>query len=186
MKKLAVVITTFLALSASLCAQSRETEIFFAGGHSVSGGRGDTSVEQAGLRLGWRILPTPKVNLEYSIDFIPLFLVQQPQNNSYGVSFTPFNLKLNVTAVKWHPYAELGGGVLFTNNNVPFGTSKVNFTPQTGVGVQIPIRGSRNFLDLGLKYVHISNAGLTTPNPGINTIQFKIGLGRWGGLTPLP
>jgi hypothetical protein len=25
--------------------------------------------------------------------------------------------------------------------------------------------------------MHISNAGLATPNPGINTIQFRLGLG---------
>jgi hypothetical protein len=27
--------------------------------------------------------------------------------------------------------------------------------------------------------MHISNAGLTTYNPGINTIQVRIGLGRF-------
>src|SRR5947209_18287972 len=164
MKKLAVVITTFLALSASLCAQSRETEVFVLGGHSVSGGRGNTSVEQAGVRFGWPILPTPKVNLEYSVDLIPLFLVQQPQNNSYGVSFTPFNLKLNVTALKWHPYAEPGGAALFPNKNVPIGTTKVNFTPQTGVGVQIPIRACRTSLVIALTYANPSNHVLTTHN----------------------
>jgi Lipid A 3-O-deacylase (PagL) len=30
-----------------------------------------------------------------------------------------------------------------------------------------------------VRYMHISNAGLTTPNPGINTIQFRIGFGRF-------
>jgi hypothetical protein len=27
--------------------------------------------------------------------------------------------------------------------------------------------------------MHISNAGLATPNPGINTVQFRIGFGRF-------
>ena len=28
-----------------------------------------------------------------------------------------------------------------------------------------------------IRYMHISNAGLATPNPGINTIQFRLGFG---------
>jgi hypothetical protein len=27
--------------------------------------------------------------------------------------------------------------------------------------------------------MHISNAGMTTPNPGINTIQVRLGFGRF-------
>ena len=28
----------------------------------------------------------------------------------------------------------------------------------------------------GVRYEHISNAGLTVPNPGINTVQFQVGM----------
>jgi len=178
-----------LALLCAVCAyasgQSKESEIFAAGGHSVSGGRGDTSVFQAGARFAWRLLPIGGVaNLQYAVDVIPVFVVNQPLQSAYGVSFTPFDLKLNVTSAKWHPYAELGGGVLFTTHNVPIGTSQVNFTPQAGVGVQLPFARTRNFLDFEVKYIHISNAGLTVPNPGVNTVQFKLAVGRWGSLLP--
>jgi lipid A 3-O-deacylase PagL len=27
--------------------------------------------------------------------------------------------------------------------------------------------------------MHISNAGLSTPNPGINTVQLRLGIGRF-------
>jgi hypothetical protein len=30
-----------------------------------------------------------------------------------------------------------------------------------------------------LRFMHISNAGLATPNPGINTLQVRIGFGRF-------
>jgi len=32
---------------------------------------------------------------------------------------------------------------------------------------------------LALKYIHISNAGLATPNPGLNTIQVRLGIGKF-------
>jgi hypothetical protein len=33
--------------------------------------------------------------------------------------------------------------------------------------------------------LHISNAGLATPNPGLNTVQVRVGVGRfWRGRTP--
>jgi hypothetical protein len=159
---------------------STEGEIFVAGGHSVAGGRSGSGVVQAGVRFGRVLLSGPKSNLEYSIDLIPLYYVTQRQN-TYGASFTPFNLKYNWTAFhRVVPYIELGGGVLFTNHDVPDGTNSVNFTPQAGIGVHIPMKpGSNRHLGIALKYVHISNAGLSVPNPGLNTVQVKISIGHF-------
>jgi hypothetical protein len=77
------------------------------------------------------------------------------------------------------PFIELGGGFLITNNDVPAGTNLVNFTPQAGIGMHVPVAGSRYHATVALKYVHISNAGLSVPNPGVNTIQFRLGVGRF-------
>jgi len=30
-----------------------------------------------------------------------------------------------------------------------------------------------------VRYLHISNAGLSTPNPGINTLQVRVGIGKF-------
>ena len=160
---------------------TNEGEFFIAGGHSVSGGRGNTGVFQAGFRLGRVLFQAPKGNLEYSSDFIPIYYIAQ-QQNAYGISFTPFNLKYNFTSFhRTIPYLELGGGVLFTNHDVPDGTNSVNFTPQAGIGVHIPMRsGSNRYLGVALKYIHISNAGLSVPNPGLNTLQVKLSIGRFG------
>jgi len=159
---------------------TKETEIFMAGGHSVEGGRGDSGAFQAGVRFGRVLLSAPRVNLEYSIDLIPVYFITQRQN-AYGASFTPFNLKLNWTGLqRVVPYAELGGGVLFTNHDVPDGTNSVNFTPQAGIGVHFPIKpGSNQHVGVALKYIHISNAGLAVPNPGLNTIQVKLSFGHF-------
>jgi len=184
MRKLAWL--SLLLLCANLWAQdvargTREVEFFAQGGPSVSGGRSDSSVFNAGLRYGCGLFNLGRGSLQYELEAIPVYVVAQPGKNAYGVSFTPFDVKYNFTrnANRLIAFAELGGGVLFTTNDVPFGTNRVNFTPQAGIGVHIPV-GSRGYhATLAAKYVHISNAGLTVPNPGLNTIQFRLGVGKF-------
>jgi hypothetical protein len=150
------------------------------GGHSVSGGVTNTSAFDAGLRIG-KVLTGQhgngwlRGNLEYAADIIPIYVLPGPVNTAYGGAINPFIMKWNFTGGRTlAPYVELGGGVLFTNTEVPFGTSNINFMPQVGVGMHIFTREKRS-VTLDFKYVHISNAGMSVPNPGINTLQFGIG-----------
>jgi hypothetical protein len=162
-----------------------EVQIWAAGGHSVSGGRASTGVFNAGLRYGWILtdLHLPGLlrgRFEYAVDAVPLFLVFQPANTAYGVSFDPLGLKWNFERHShFSPYLELCGGALFTDHNVPTGTNTVNFTPQAAFGTHI--LGAKYNVSLELRYLHISNAGLATPNPGINTVQVRIGVGKFSG-----
>ena len=175
-----------LLLCCNLCGQevgkgSREIEFFAQGGHSVSGGRGDTGVFDAGVRYGFGLFRLGRGSLQYELEAIPIYFLAQPGNNAYGVSFTPFDVKYNFrrNAHRTIPFLELGGGVLFTNNDVPQGTNNVNFTPQAGIGVHVPFGTQGYHATLAFKYVHISNAGLSVPNPGVNTIQFRFGVGKF-------
>ena len=69
------------------------------------------------------------------------------------------------------------GGTLFTNTQVPSGTSRVNFTTSGALGLH-SLRSKYNW-SAEVRFMHISNAGLSTPNPGINTIQVRVGFGRF-------
>jgi lipid A 3-O-deacylase len=160
-----------------------EVQFWAGGGHSVSGGRGNTGVFNAGLRYGW-ILTGPHLpsvlrgRFEYAVDAVPVFLVFQPANTAYGVGFDPLGLKWNFERHgRLSPYLELTGGMLFTSHDVPTGTNPVNFTDQAALGVHI--LGAKHNVSLELRYMHISNAGLATPNPGINTVQVRLGVGRF-------
>jgi len=162
---------------------SREVQIWAGGGHSVSGGRGDTGIFNAGLRYGW-VLTGPHLpsflrgRFEYAVDAIPLFLVFQPANTAYGVGFDPLGLKWNFQHHgRISPYLELTGGVLFTNHDVPTGTNTVNFMDQAALGMHI-LRAKHN-VSVEVRYLHISNAGLATPNPGVNSVQLRLGLGKF-------
>jgi hypothetical protein len=75
------------------------------------------------------------------------------------------------------PFLELTGGAVFTDHNVPNGTNTVNFMPQAAFGMHI-LQAKYN-VSLELRYMHISNAGLAVPNPGLNTIQVRIGVGKF-------
>ncbi len=160
-----------------------EVQIWAGGGHSVSGGRGNTGAFNAGLRYGW-ILTGPHLpsflrgRFEYAVDAVPVFLIFQPANTAYGVGFDPLGLKWNFERHgRFSPYLELTGGTVFTDHNVPTGTNTVNFMDQAALGVHI--LGERHNVSLELRYMHISNAGLAVPNPGINTVQVRLGVGKF-------
>jgi len=175
--------------SAGAWAQARpedgahELQVWAGGGPSVPGGTKDTSVFNAGVRYGW-ILTRPhgpgflKGRFEYVLDGVPVFLVFQKANTAYGAGFSPLGLKWNFAARgRVSPYLELNGGTLFTNHDVPTGTSQVNFTSAAAFGVHL--LGKKYNWALEARYMHISNAGLASPNPGINTVQIRLGFGKF-------
>ena len=162
---------------------AHELQIWTGGGHGLTGSTSDTGVWNLGLRYGW-ILTEPagpgflRGRFEYAVDIVPIFLVTQRTGTAYGFGLNPFALKWNFAAGrKMVPYVDLGGGTLFTNDRVPPGTSHVNFTTSAAFGMHV-LRKKYNW-SAEVRYMHISNAGLTTPNPGINTIQVRLGFGRF-------
>ncbi len=158
-----------------------ELQFWTGGGHGINGSQSGDGVWNVGFRYGL-ILTAPhgpgflRGRLEYAVDAVPVFLVVQKTNTAYGVGVNPFAFKW---ALDTHrsvvPYLEFGGGTLFTNNKVPEGTSHINFTSGGAVGLHF--LGSKHNVSAEIRYMHISNAGLATSNPGINTIQFRLGFG---------
>jgi hypothetical protein len=191
MKNYFVLLTLFVSIFATRpsFAQQRpedgghEFQVWTGGGPSVSGGTSNTSVWNAGLRYGW-ILTRPhgpgflKGRFEYALDAVPAFVVSQKNNTAYGAGVSPLGLKWDfATRGRLEPYFELNGGTLFTNHEVPAGTSNVNFTDAAALGVHL--LGDHWAWSLEARYMHISNAGLSNPNPGINTVQVRLGIGKF-------
>ena len=186
--KIALTITLAVLSCPPVFAQSpeegaTEIQVWTSAGHSVSGGRGNTGIWNAGLRYGW-VLTYPhgpgflKGRFEYAIDAVPAYLIFQPRNTAYGVGLNPLNLKWNFAARgKIAPYVELSGGTLFTTSKVPPRTSGVNFTPGAALGTHI--LGKQYAWALEVRYLHISNAGLGDLNPGINTFEIRLGIGKF-------
>jgi lipid A 3-O-deacylase len=186
-----LIAVALLLLSSVAWAQNRpgdgghEIEVWTGGGPSVPGGTSDTSVWNVGLRYGW-ILTQPhgpgilKGRFEYVLDAVPVFMVFQRYNTAYGAGFNPLGLKWDFAARgRFEPYLELGGGTLFTNHQVPIGTSAVNFTPSAALGMHV--LSDKLAYSVEVRYLHISNAGLSSPNPGINTVEVRVGIGKFFG-----
>jgi len=158
-----------------------ELAVWSSGGHSVSGGVSGIGVWDAGVRYGW-ILTEPhgpgvlRGNLECAVGAVPVYVFFEPGRTVYGASFEPLVLQWNFARHgRVVPYAQSSGGVLFTNHDLPAGISTVNFTPSAAAGIHI--LGDRFHWSAEIRYQHISDAGLTKPNPGVNTIQGRIGFG---------
>ncbi len=187
-----LLLAAVVLLGASTCiAQTgpeqggHEVQLWVAGGHSVPGGTKNIGIFNAGLRYGW-ILTGPHLpgflrgRFEYAVDGVPVFLVFQPANTAYGVGFSPLGLKWNFERHgRLSPYFELNGGMLVTNHNVPTGTNNVNFTSAAALGTHI-LAAKYNW-SLEARYLHISNAGLGNYNPGLNTVEVRLGIGRFFG-----
>jgi hypothetical protein len=103
----------------------------------------------------------------------------------HGVSVTPALVRWNFTKIETNrivPWAQLGGGVLWTNHTFPLlsgKTGNINFTPQVGIGESSFVRRNQS-LDFGVKAVYITNAGLGESGTGVNvTLQFGVGYSWW-------
>jgi lipid A 3-O-deacylase len=109
--------------------------------------------------------------------------------SSHGVCVTPLLFRWNFTGPTGHralPWIQLGAGLLWTGNEFPqptggkgSNTSRINFTPQVGIGENIFTNRSQS-IDLAFKVIHISSAGLGESNPGIPvSLQFSVGYSWW-------
>ena len=80
-----------------------------------------------------------------------------------------------VTKEDWSFFLEGGAGVLFTQDDVPSGSSDFNFTPQVGLGFSFD-KGNQTRCLVGVRWHHISNANTHRTNPGRDSIMFWIGI----------
>ena len=158
-----------------------EVEFWTAGGHGTNGITQHTGVWTAGFRYGW-VITEPhgpsflRGRFECAVDAVPVFMVFQPSSTAYGAAINPLASIWNFdTHGRIVPYIELGGGVLFTNTQVPAGTSRITFTTAGAVGLHF-LAGKKTW-SADVRFMHISNGGLEAANPGINTVQLRLGVG---------
>jgi hypothetical protein len=158
-------------------------QVWAGGGHSVPGGTQNTEAFDAGVRYG-RVLTGAhwpwilRGRFEYAVDFVPVYEIFQPANTAYAWGFNPLVLKWNfVRRQRFSPYLELSGGALFSGKDIPTYTNTVNFSPSAALGTHI--LGEKYNWSVDVRYLHISNAGLGNYNPGLNTVQVRLGVGRF-------
>ena len=88
---------------------------------------------------------------------------------THGVGFTP-KIKYTFVALdRFRPYAEFAGGPFWSDltNKIPEESSQFNFVLTAGFGLSWFITPQTS-LNVGYRFHHISNAGTSYPNIGIN------------------
>lgn len=167
----------------------------------VFGGSRPSSYGQVALRYSRRLATAGSVAIKYSIDFIPLAvlnydrrpiirtspttLVVQPQNETaYAWGLTPVGFQLHFRRKSSiQPFMSANAGLLVFNKTIPDDRSavypdrfgrQVNFTLAGGGGVDFLTESGKTFT-VGFKFHHISNASTGNINPGYDQNLFYVG-----------
>jgi Lipid A 3-O-deacylase (PagL) len=162
---------------------SREWQVWSGGGRGINGSQSATGVWNLGLRYGL-ILTSPhgpsflRGQLEYAFDVVPAWAIVQRADTVYGGGVNPFAFKWIFSGTnKVKPFFQIEGGTLFTTRDVPEGASQINFTTSGGIGAHI--LGEKYNFSVEVRFQHISNASMSNYNPGINTMQVRVGFGAF-------
>jgi hypothetical protein len=186
----AVCLLAFSLPSSQAAAQSpaeghaTEWAITTGGAAGIPGGVHGGDFWATQLRWG-KVLTAPhgpgplRGTLEYAFELVPAMIINQ-NGAIYGGGFNPFFWQYNFASSsgrRFVPYIQAGAGMLFTSRDFP-ATSSFNFTPQGGFGAYL-FQKPQRAVSFGVRYHHISDAGIAKPNPGHNSLYFYAGLSWW-------
>lgn len=73
------------------------------------------------------------------------------------------------------PYVEGGIGIIYTDFQVEGQGSRFNFNPQIGIGTEFKRADSDKPFFVAIRLSHISNAGLSSENRGVNSYLIMVG-----------
>lgn len=111
---------------------------------------------------------------EWAVEVTPFF-VEWSSGRARGVGVAPLQWRWNLAPHgRVHPFAEVGGGALWTTAPIPAGTTGSNFMTHGGVGVRV-LDGHGRGLVAGYRLHHISNGNRLRRNPGVNAHLLTVG-----------
>jgi hypothetical protein len=111
---------------------------------------------------------------EWMVELSPYF-VEWSSGRARGAGVVPLAWRWNFPPRgRVHPFAELGGGALWTTQPVPAGTTASNFVTHAGVGLRV-LGGAGHGVAVGYRLHHISNGNRIAANPGVNAHMLVVG-----------
>jgi hypothetical protein len=75
---------------------------------------------------------------------------------------------------RWVPYVEATAGVGGTSLNVREIDSNFTFVLESGAGIAYVVE--RQAVTIGVRFFHVSNGDLATPNTGVNAVAGRLGI----------
>ena len=154
----------------------------------------DRHLALAGLSYGYRCWVLSSVSVSYTAALLPAAILIQPAETRYSL-FPPSVRRIDSHAVygfaiaplgftfefarkrRLHPFAETLGGIIASSEPIPengLNATGLNFLFDFGGGLRWNA-GPRRALSLGYRFLHISNAGTTSFNPGVDNNVIYVG-----------
>jgi hypothetical protein len=148
----------------------------------IFGNTEDRKLVLFALRYGRVLAAWDWVSLEYTLDIFPAAVVFEPDrvrrgsSTIYGAGLSPLGFKITFAQQSWiQPFVAASVGFLYFEDDIPVpDSSRFNFTPEIGLGVQFFLAPKRA-LTLGYKLHHMSNAHISRSNPGMDSHVFYVG-----------
>lgn len=113
---------------------------------------------------------------EWAVEVSPF--IEWSSGRARGAGVAPLAWRWNLRPHgRVAPYADVGGGALWTSAAIPAGTTGSNFMAHAGGGIRI-LGASGEGLTLGYRFHHISNGNRLGRNPGVNAHMLSIGWTR--------
>jgi opacity protein-like surface antigen len=148
----------------------------------IIGNTEDRKLVLFALRYGRVLTAWDSVSLEYTLDIFPAAVVFEPDrvrrgsSTIYGAGLSPLGFKFNFAQhSSIQPFVAASVGFLYFEDDIPVPhSSRFNFTPEIGLGVQFFLAPKRA-LTLGYKFHHMSNANTGRSNPGMDSHVFYAG-----------
>ena len=137
-----------------------------------------------GFRYGQVLRTSRGAALEYTLDVIPAVVVSRPDLASstglkrvYGAGILPVGFKgIFRRQSRVQPFGDMDSGPVYFTSQVPRpDAARLNFLSKIGAGVQI-LSSRRRALILEYAFGHLSNAGISRVNPGINMNVSSVGV----------
>ena len=123
-------------------------------------------LEQYGIHAVWMIEPwVAYVNDDHG----------KHKTDSFEIGVSPLFIRLVFGDWAVRPFIEGGEGAVYTDLRKQDLGTRLQFTSQIGAGLEYEIRPD---LAVGIqgRFRHMSNAGMASSNPGINTVYGLVGV----------
>jgi Lipid A 3-O-deacylase (PagL) len=199
-RALAGMLFSSVALHAGFCSPSSHEprhDFQFFGGYSPAtstliGTTTDRRLAVAGFSYSYACWTWRSVSLSYTASVLPAAIMLEPSETLYnfvfpylspahavyGFAVAPLGFTLEIApARRVHPFAETMEGIIASTEPIPVNltdASGLNFLFDLGGGVRWRV-APRQAISIGYRFLHISNAGTTSFNPGVDNNVIYVG-----------
>jgi hypothetical protein len=154
-----------------------------------------------GIRATWLQVTSGRFGLAYTMELVPLAVVERTRPNSqrcwftdtglyvcrrdrservaYGAGGSPIGAKMYFNRTgRWRMHSSASLGAMLFSSPVPiYDSHMLNFSIDYGGGMEVTTRSGRE-IALGFRFQHLSNAGSGRFNPGLDANVIYLGLMR--------